>query len=154
MWAALQSVLLLASVVTAYFTVREARSARREDAGQFAEQRESDRRRLRAENEKARQSDREARLREVVERIADYEDLRTLAMSGDQGALMRAGPRKLRLQTAIIATGRDLPATQKYLAASNPFAYLAFLQPALDELHESLRIHATVSLIPFEGEEG
>jgi hypothetical protein len=152
--AVFQSILLFAGLVVAYLTVREARAARQDDATQFAEQRKSERRRTRAESEKARLADREARLRQLIDVIADYEDNRASALGGDTGAMIRAGPLKLRLQTALIATGRDLPNTSAYIEASNPFPALELLDPAREEIQESLRVYATASLVPFEGEDG
>jgi hypothetical protein len=152
--AVAQVVLLLLSLVITYLTVREGRAARKDEHERFIEMRVSEQRRLRAESSKARLAEREARIRQVVDSIADYEELRNEAMGGSPGALLRAGSLRVRLQTAIIATGRDLPDTMAYLNASDPFADPETIQPALDELQESLRIYAVSSHIPFEGEAG
>jgi hypothetical protein len=114
----------------------------------------SARRRREAEAHKDRAEDREERLRKVVEAIADHEELRGRMLAGDQVASAGAGAMKVRLLTAVIATGRELEKTQAYVDSSSPFADLALLQPALDELQESLRVYAVSSLLPFEGESG
>lgn len=152
-----QAVAVVVSVIFAYLTVRHSRRASREEGKRFQELRESDRRRAKATAHKARAEDAEERLRRLVATIADYEDLRGLAMyaGNDASAIIaRAGPMKVRLQAAMIAIGRPLEHVQAYVHASNPFPPPDLIQPAWDEIEESLRVYANASRIPFDGEAG
>jgi hypothetical protein len=152
-----QAVAVVVSVIFAYLTVRHSRRASREEGERFQELRESERRRATAAAHKTRAEDAEERLRRLVATIADYEDLRAQAMfaGNDANAIIaRAGPMKVRLQAAMIAVGRSLEHVQAYVHASNPFPQLELIQPALDEIEESLRVYANASRIPLEGEAG
>jgi hypothetical protein len=152
--SAVQVVLLAVSLYFTRETVRDAHMGHRDEAARFGRRRESERRRLQASAEKERQAEREARLRALVDAIADYEELRSDAQSGNQSAELRAGARKVRLQTALIATGRELEHSTAYIAACNPWPPLHLIDPALEEIQRSLRIYATAAHLPFEGETG
>jgi hypothetical protein len=151
--AIVQAVLLPIALYFAYRTVSEASGARREEADRFRAEQEDDRKRRRAEAAKARQADLERRLENVVRSVMTVEDLRYSSKAGSEAAYFNLPVARRRLETAIIATGMDLPKTS-LLVQEKPGGFHSESEAAdaLAELSESLRIFATAARAPFEGE--
>jgi hypothetical protein len=149
--AVIQAGLLPLAIYFAYRTVSEARAGRREEAARFHAEQDEDRKRRRAEADKARQADLEQRLARVVERVLELEELRLETLAGGLSYLTLPIARR-RLDAAVIATGRELPKTRALIKEGGALHAEGEVNEAFSELSESLSILGVAARLPFEGE--